>query len=409
MVVGGRREDGRNPQRAALMTEETPEEIADRLVYGDKRHKKLTRGNGEPAADNSVIDFAPKRARVIPLIPFGEIKLGTERRDLIRNLIPRSGLIVAWGPPKCGKSFGAFDLCMHIALGWKYRGRRVQQGPVVYCAFEGQNGISARVEAFRQHVLAENADANIPFFLEPVTLSLARDHRALIASIRQQLGAQNPVMVALDTLNRSIEGSESSDQDMTRYVNAADAIRAAFGCAVLIVHHCGIDGSRPRGHTSLTGAADAQLAVRRSESGIVTLTVEWMKDGGGEGDVIAFRLDRVVVGQDDDGEDITSCIVVPVDETVGQPEHRPKLSAKDELARRELATLLADEGQPAPTTWGLPNGVVTVAVDAWRERLVSRGVVPQVEDRRRFWDLRDRLKVKGFAAERDHQIWLVHS
>jgi len=26
-----------------------------------------------------------------------------------------------------------------------------------------------------------------------------------------------------------------------------------------VIHHCGINGDRPRGHTSLTGAADAQI------------------------------------------------------------------------------------------------------------------------------------------------------
>jgi len=34
-------------------------------------------------------------------------------------------------------------------------------------------------------------------------------------------------------------------------------IRNAFGCAVIVVHHCGIDATRPRGHTSLAGAVDA--------------------------------------------------------------------------------------------------------------------------------------------------------
>jgi RecA-family ATPase len=68
----------------------------------------------------------------------------------------------------------------------------------------------------------------------------------------------------LDTLNRSLGGSESSDEDMSAYVvRASDAIRDEFDCVVPIVHHCGIDGTRPRGHTSLTGAADAQVAVKR--------------------------------------------------------------------------------------------------------------------------------------------------
>ena len=46
--------------------------------------------------------------------------------------------------------------------------RRTQQGAVIYCAFEGQSGIEARVEAFRQKHLAEDHD-DIPFYIEPVT------------------------------------------------------------------------------------------------------------------------------------------------------------------------------------------------------------------------------------------------
>ena len=94
----------------------------------------------------------------------------------------------------------------------------------------------------------------------------------------------------LDTLNRSLNGSESNDKDMAQYIRAADAIREAFDCVVIIVHHCGVEGTRPRGHTSLTGAADAQLAVSRDADENVIVKVEWMKDGA-EGDVIASRLE----------------------------------------------------------------------------------------------------------------------
>jgi len=110
----------------------------------------------------------------------------------------------------------------------------------------------------------------VPFYLEPVPLDLVRDHRALIAAIRRQLGDDKPVAVVLDTLNRSIRGSESSDEDMTAYVNAADAIRTAFECAVIVVHHCGIDGTRPRGHTSLTGTCAAQLATPPTTSWLLS-------------------------------------------------------------------------------------------------------------------------------------------
>ena len=70
----------------------------------------------------------------------------------------------------------------------------------------------------------------------------------------------------IDTLNRSLTGSENDPEDMAKYIAAADRIRAAFRCSVLVVHHCGIAGSRPRGHTSLAGADDAQIAIERDEA-----------------------------------------------------------------------------------------------------------------------------------------------
>jgi len=150
----------------------------------------------------------------IKLIPFDEIKLGAEPRYLVKGVIPREGLVVVWGPPKCGKSVWTFDVAMHVALNWLYRDRRVQQGPVVYCAFEGQNGFEARGEAFRQTFPIEASDP-VPFYLEPFTLDLVADHAELIAIIGQQLGVAPPVLVVLDTLNRSLRGSENDSKDMS--------------------------------------------------------------------------------------------------------------------------------------------------------------------------------------------------
>ena len=81
----------------------------------------------------------------LALVPFHEIEVGKTSPYLVKGLIPREGLIVVWGPPKCGKSFWTFDVVMHIALGWAYRGRRIKQGPVVYIACEGAHGFRARV------------------------------------------------------------------------------------------------------------------------------------------------------------------------------------------------------------------------------------------------------------------------
>ena len=57
----------------------------------------------------------------IKITPFESIKLEENHRPyLIHGLIPAKGLTVAWGPPKCGKTFSVTDMLMHIALVWDY-------------------------------------------------------------------------------------------------------------------------------------------------------------------------------------------------------------------------------------------------------------------------------------------------
>ncbi len=146
----------------------------------------------------------------LALVPFYKIEVGTTGAYLVKGLIPREGLIVIWGPPKCGKSFWVFDLAMHIALGWPYRGRSIIQGPVVYVACEGAHGFRGRIKAFRERHLQEH-DGEVPFYLVPARLALVEDHEELIEEIRKPLGDTAPVAVVIDTLNRSITGSESSD------------------------------------------------------------------------------------------------------------------------------------------------------------------------------------------------------
>jgi hypothetical protein len=75
-------------------------------------------------------------------------------------------------------------------------------------------------------------------------------------------------------------------------------------------------GDRPRGHTSLTGAVDAQLAVKRDNAGIITVKVEWLK-AGQEGAEIVSRLEQVELGADSYGDPIVSyratkpCVFLP--------------------------------------------------------------------------------------------------
>ena len=68
-------------------------------------------------------------------------------------------------------------------------------------------------------------------------------------------------MVIIDTLNRNIGGSESSEDDMGAFIAAADRLRSQYGSTVLVVHHTGWNNERERGHSSLRGAADTMISV----------------------------------------------------------------------------------------------------------------------------------------------------
>ena len=367
------------------------------------------RGNGREWTKPKIGEEQRKPSR-IKLVPFEEICLGTERPYLVKGLIPRTGLTVIWGPPKSGKSFFAFDLMMHVALGWDYRGRRVQQGPVVYCAFEGQSGIKKRVEAFRLQHLAEDA-SRVQFYLQPGILDLVQNYRALIAAISLALGDTKPTAVVLDTLNRSLRGSENSDEDMSAYIDAADAIREALDCAVLIVHHCGVNDSRPRGHTSLTGAVDAQLAVKRDAAKNIIVTVQWMKDGESEDDTIASRLEVVEVGTDEDGEAITSCIVVPSEITEATTTTKPvRLPNSVKIARDCLIDVLAREGKVPPINAHIPDHTPTVSETAWRADCYARGISKGATSRARelaFASAAQSLQAKGMIGRWEGECWII--
>lgn len=341
------------------------------------------RADQEDKPGRSELDYEPEPPRPsrFKLTAFDHVLTSSRVRYLVQGLLPRTGTVVIWGPPKCGKSFWLFDVLMHVALGWEYRGAYVEQGPVVYLVLEGADGFNDRVVAFKQHHLSGHTSP-VPFYLVRARVDLVKDHRALIADLQRQLGGVRPMAVAIDTLNRSFVGSESSDEDMTAYVNAAGAVSETLDCVVPIVHHCGVAGERPRGHTALTGGADMQIAVTRDAHENIKTAVEYAKDGP-SGHAVLSRLRSFSIGTDERGFDITSSVVVPLNDAEAKDaasgKKRFKLSGSEELLFKALVDAVADSGVAAPGDLKLPPSVKTV-VDFKFVRTAYRKLVLQPED-----------------------------
>lgn len=181
---------------------------------------------------------------------------------------------------------------------------------------------------------------------------------------------------------------------MAAYIQAADAVKDAFSCSVIIVHHSGYDASHPRGHSSLTGAVDAQLSVKRGVANNIVVEVEFMRDGP-EGERVISRLEQVEVGTDADGDPITSCVVVPVE----GPQTATDAQGLDQRCRLALEALEACAG---------PDGFADVK--AWREELFQRAVLNRdaANPRSAFKRIRDALSASRSIVEQDGRVCRAH-
>jgi hypothetical protein len=117
-------------------------------------------------------------------------------------------------------------------------------------------------------------------------------------------------LVIVDTFAQVTPGAnENAGEDMGKALANCRAVHDATAATVVLVHHSGKDASKgARGWSGIKAAADAELEVVRTETGRA-LRVSKQKDGE-DGLEFGFALDVVHLGLDEDGDPITSCVVV---------------------------------------------------------------------------------------------------
>jgi len=229
---------------------------------------------------------------------------------LIKGVLPADAMATLIGRPGCKKSFVVLDIGLHVALGLPWRGRKTLRRSVLYVGSESGTAGANRVHAWLRHHGREWPDR---FMLSPVSLDLSSstaDARALVDFARARL--PDCGLVVLDTLARNLRGDENSSTDMGRLLGNVEMIRQSLGCTVLFVHHVGKDDTRgARGHSSLVGAVSCELRVE-SPPGELTGTMRISKQrDGADGLTFGFEAKPVLLGHDDDGDPVTSLVVLP--------------------------------------------------------------------------------------------------
>jgi hypothetical protein len=264
----------------------------------------------------------------------------SEAFDFVEGTLTDGGASVLYGPSNSGKTFWIVDLGAAVAAGRRFRGElEVDYGAVIYIALEGSRGARNRMAALYQEGILKPGD---PFYLIFSPVSLLEPGHAdqlaqTVAAIAKETGV--PVkLVIIDTMARAMAGGdENSGKDMTAAVSSIDAVRAATGAHVCVVHHCGKDETKgARGHSSLRAAVDTEIEVTRSEgNGVSTVRVTKQRDLQ-IGDPMPFTLKVIELGTDRRGKPITSCVVQHESASLasqpGRAGRKPICTADDMLA-----------------------------------------------------------------------------
>ncbi|MNO78910.1 hypothetical protein D3C76_700640 [compost metagenome] len=228
-------------------------------------------------------------------------------RWIVKDFLPHAQLGVLFGESGSGKTFASYDLCAAVCRGIEWNGKRVTKGRVLYVVAEGVAGFVNRIKAYchQQGITPSDVDMDVISDLTPNLLEPAQ-----ITDLIKDIKQREPYdLIVMDTFAQVMPGAnENSGEDVGKALAECKRIHRHTGAMVLLVHHSGKDASKgARGWSGLRAAADVELEVLRSDE-LRSISVTKLKDGQ-DGANIGFKLHTVILGEDEDGDDITSCIV----------------------------------------------------------------------------------------------------
>lgn len=245
-------------------------------------------------------------------------------REQLRNVPPSRYLIKSvldfdsesWliGASGGFKSFMAIDWACHVATGTPWWGMRIRKGKVFYIVAEGARSFGKRIDAWE---LANGETADDLIVLPMPVQASAGEYRDVVSgdwfALCQLAAEMQPVFIILDTQARMTVGlEENSNTAMGIWVDAVGKLRRATGACVLVVHHTGRNGQDARGASALDGAQDTEWKVARTggdkSKRTAKLSCEKSKDGDDTA-VYEFTAHVVELGEDDEGDPITSLVV----------------------------------------------------------------------------------------------------
>jgi hypothetical protein len=356
---------------------------------------------GAPVQQPTSLPATPEQAQdmvqalLAEMLTPDQIEAKPAPRALIKGLLNLDSCAWLIGAPGSKKSFVVLDMAAHVVQDKPWQGLKVHSGTVVMIVAEGAGGMSNRIKAYQQQHGAIGERMRI--LPRPVQVSDIAGWQVLVEACRRL----EPVMVVIDTQARVTVGlEENSAKEMGIFVEAAERIRAATGACVIPVHHTGRQGGDARGSSAIDGAQGTELKVVRQDAMTGVLKTEKQKDLE-ERPEMPLYFERVVIGVDEDGEEITSLVLRESNEFIRAASDLPvpeEWEVRHPGVQIQIIRVLRDQGLDAGLT--KPEARRNVA-DRWYSGVSGRDKGLRTSTFDTAWNtLRKRELITNVSGER---------
>ena len=328
---------------------------------------------------------------------------------LVKGWLTSGDLSVVYAPSNVGKSFFCLDIAYCVAANLPWQGNKVRGGAVLYLATEGGNQFHNRVFALQNEYGAEN----VPLAIRPSPVDLLHPEADLpqLGALCKEIEATHGklAMIVVDTLSRAMAGgNENGPEDMTAFIRNVDALRDFTGAHLLVVHHTGKDTAQgARGHSSLRAAVSTEIEIE-NDDGIRTATATKQRDLEPKAPII-FQLKVHEIGNDDDGDPVTTCTIKLADQATIDDMNMKRPHGKNQKLIKEAFQQLRGEGvgKPNPGGAGFPEIGQYWCIEEQKLREFCYGKIAAKNKTSSYNTAIDGLLGTGYMVQNEGVIWIA--
>ena len=334
-------------------------------------------------------------------------------RWLADQAIPMKSITMLFGDSNVGKTFLAIHLANCARRGAPFLGRDTRQCDVLYLFGEGAEGLSGRLKAYADNHEPSDLDIAIAVKVPNLFADVEAAEKVIqMAKLAFKSSGAQVGLIVIDTLQVASSGGNISEQkDMNLVFEKLRRLIDELDVAIVVTHHGSkADPKSMRGSLTLREAADAVWFVAEN-GGRLTLTPDKLRDGSKDKNVMSARLQVVQIGIDENGKNVTSCIVrqgsagtalTGTDEGDGD-NPVPRIKVADDLTGRaaglvEVLQAMASSEQPhdQPNEVLFTSPEVLIRMNKWRaDRNGPNGKPMEPLNRQQFWRVIDSADEQG--------------